>query len=151
MAAMYEKYGTSVIGCMKTDKPEDTKKYGFAKGRQVEDGVIEVEEIVEKPGPDRVPSNLATISGLYTPGMIPYFERAVKEVEGREPNYIDAITLMLADGKEKVHAMEIKNSKYYDTGSKLGYLKTLVDFGLKHKEAKEGFKKYLTEVVKGIV
>ncbi|CAN5333955.1 UTP--glucose-1-phosphate uridylyltransferase GalU [soil metagenome] len=143
MLDVYEKYGSSVLACIKTDDPEDTKKYGFAKGLQIEDGLIDVNEIVEKPGPDKVPSNLATISGLYTGDTLPYFQRAVDEVEGREPNYIDALTMYLNEKAGKVYAAEIKNGKYFDTGSKIGYLETIVNFGLKHPETKDEFKKYL--------
>ena len=150
MISVYEKYGTSVLGCIKTNDPEDTKKYGFAKGKRLKDGVIDVNEIVEKPGPEKVPSDLATISGLYTADTLPYFQKAVNEVEGREPNYIDALTYYLNDGAGKVHATEIKNAKYYDTGNKVGYLQTIVDYGLKNPETASEFKKYLKTLNKGL-
>ena len=44
---------------------------------------------------------------------------------------------------KKVHAIEIKNSRYYDCGNKLEYLKAVVEFGLKHDDLREDFGQYL--------
>lgn len=147
LIAAYNKYNSVILGAIKTDKEEDTKKYGFAKGEEVGDGVIKIEKVVEKPGPGNAPSNLATVSGfLLTPEVVPYLEKAVKEVKGREPNYIDAITMMMEAGKGDAYAVELKNAQYYDTGSKIGYLKAVIDFGLKHPEIKDNLKDYILDV-----
>jgi len=45
-----------------------------------------------------------------------------------------------------IYACEIKNGKYYDTGNKLEYLKTVIDFGLKDKEFGQDLKKFLKEL-----
>jgi len=42
-----------------------------------------------------------------------------------------------------LYACEIENGKYYDTGNKIEYMKTVVEFGLRHPEIKEEFKEYL--------
>jgi len=42
-----------------------------------------------------------------------------------------------------VYACEIKNAKYYDTGNKLEYLKTVVEFSLRHSDINGEFRKYL--------
>ena len=42
--------------------------------------------------------------------------------------------------------MEIKNGKYYDCGNKLDYLKTVVEFGLKHEDLREKFGEYLKKL-----
>ena len=52
---------------------------------------------------------------------------------------------MLEDGK-KVVAAEIKGGKYYDTGNKLEYMKTSVEFALKHPDINGEFKKFLKEL-----
>jgi UTP--glucose-1-phosphate uridylyltransferase len=144
----YEKHKGVILGAIKTNNEEDTKKYGFAKGKEIGDGVIEVSEIVEKPGPGKAPSNLATVSGfLFTPEIVPYFERVVNNVVGREPNYIDAISEYMKDKKGKFYAVELKNAKYYDTGSKLGYLEAVVDFALRHKGVGREFREYLKRIV----
>ena len=42
-----------------------------------------------------------------------------------------------------VYACEVKNAKYYDTGNKLEYLKTVVEFALQHKDLNGDFRQYL--------
>jgi UTP--glucose-1-phosphate uridylyltransferase len=53
---------------------------------------------------------------------------------------------MLADGK-KVMVKEIQNGKYFDTGNKMEYLKTVVEFALKHPEIKDEFRTFLKTVI----
>lgn len=145
MIAAYQKYGTSILSGIRTTDPEDTKKYGYAGGRQVEEGVIEVSQFIEKPGPDAVPSDLAIVSGfLFTPDIFEALERAIPETidRGKELYYVDGVNNMIKDGKS-VHAVEIKNAKYYDCGSKVGYLKTVVDHGLEHEDTNGEFRRYL--------
>lgn len=146
LIAVYEKYGGPVLGAIKTTKKEDGAKYGFAKGKKLPQGVIEVEEVVEKPGVGKAPSDLATVSGfLLTPEVAPFVEKVVKRAKGKEPNYIDALTLFIKSGG-KVYAKELESARYFDTGSKLGYLEAVVEFGLKNKETKASFRKYLKKL-----
>lgn len=145
MIAAYEKYGTTILSGIRTDAEEDTKKYGFVGGKNIDGGVIEVEKFVEKPGPGNAPSNLAVVSGfLFTPDIFDALERAVPETidKGKELYYVDGVNIMMKEGK-KVHAIEVENGKYYDCGSKVGYLKTVVDHGLKHDDVNGEFKEYL--------
>jgi UTP--glucose-1-phosphate uridylyltransferase len=64
----YYKYNTTILGSIVTKNPNDAKRYGFAKGKEVENGVIKIEELIEKPGVDKKPSDLAVVSGqVFTP------------------------------------------------------------------------------------
>ena len=49
----------------------------------------------------------------------------------------------MIDAGIDVHAIEMQNAVYRDTGNKLEYLKTVVQYGLKHVEFGEEFKEYL--------
>ncbi len=145
MIAAYEKYGTSILSGIRTTNPEDTKKYGYVGGKTIENGVIEVDKFIEKPGPENAPSDLAVVSGfLFTPDIFDALERAIPDTidKGQELYYVDGVNNMMKDGK-KVHAIEIENGKYYDCGSKIGYLKTVIDHGLKHADIDIELKEYL--------
>lgn len=145
MIAAYEKYGTSILSGIRTTNPEDTKKYGYVGGRDVGDGVIEVDKFIEKPGPDKAPSDLAVVSGfLFTPDIFDALEKAIPDTieKGEELYYVDGVNNMMKEGK-KVHAVEIKNGKYYDCGSKVGYLKTVIDHGLLREDINEELREYL--------
>ena len=80
---------------------EDYSLYGFAGGKELEPGIIDANVIIEKPGIDKAPSDLATVSGyLFTPEIFDYLEKVLKNLEeGQELYYNDALKLMLEDGK----------------------------------------------------
>lgn len=141
---IYEEYGCSVLGGIKARSEEDYGRYGFAAGKRVKDGIIDVETIIEKPGKQNSPSDLATVSGfIFTPDIFEYIKKAnVLLSEGDELYYNDALKLMLSDNK-RILAAEIKEGKYYDTGNKLEYMKTIVEFGLEHKDINGEFRKFL--------
>jgi len=144
LISAYEKYGASCLAGIRATKDEDYDRYGFAGGEEVEPGIIDAKVLIEKPGKENSPSDLATVSGfLFTPDIFDYLDAALASLKpGAELYYNDALKLMIADHK-KVMAVEIKNGKYYDTGNKLEYLKTVVEFALKHKDLSADFKEYL--------
>ena len=133
---VYEEYGSSVLACVKAKHAEDYDRYGFAGGKEIRDGLIDVETLIEKPGKASAPSDLATVSGfVFTPDIFDYLDRALDNLnEGEELYYNNALKLMLNDNK-KVLAYAIKNGKFYDTGNKLEYLKTVIEFGLDHPDS----------------
>ena len=144
MLEIYEEFGTSVIAGIKAAKDEDYDRYGNAGGKELRDGLIDVESLIEKPGKENALSDLMIVSGyLFTPDIFGYLDKALSELQpGEELYWTDAVKLMLAD-KKRVLAAEIKNGKYYDTGNKLEYLKTMVEFALEHSEVSESFRSYL--------
>lgn len=141
----YEKYNSSILAGVKAKYDDDYKKYGFASGSIVGDGVIKVDKIIEKPGSKEAsPSDLAIVSGyVYTPDIFEAFERAKSTLpDGQELVYTLGVQDMVDRGIP-VHAIEVKNGIYRDTGNKLEYLKTVVEYGLKHEDISDDFKNYL--------
>lgn len=138
---VYNYYKGSVLSCIRTQKKEDTLRYGFISGDKVEEDVYQIDKIVEKPGPEKAPSDIASVSGyLLTPTIFPILEK-LRPGKGGELWLPEAIGNLIK--VEPVYARVIKNGRYYDTGNKLEYLKTVVEFGLAHKEVGREFKKYL--------
>ncbi len=140
---VYEKYGDPVVTACKVSK-EDTKKYGILDATEVETDVYQVKNIVEKPGPEKAPSTLAILGGfVLTPDI---FEALEKTKLGKDGE------LWLADAHAKVlkkrpyYACLVEGT-YYDTGSKLGYLKANVDFALRDAQLSKDFRNYLKSVV----
>jgi UTP--glucose-1-phosphate uridylyltransferase len=148
MIELHEKTGKSVLSCMNIDRDIDFDRYGVVAGEQIEPGLIRMTTIVEKPGKADAPSNLASVSGyLLTPEIFEYVRRGEQEVPENEEFMIQpAMRAMIADGKELL-ALEIKNGTYYDTGNKLDYLKTVVDFALKDPDMRDELRDYLRTVV----
>ncbi|MBP9815910.1 UTP--glucose-1-phosphate uridylyltransferase [Candidatus Woesebacteria bacterium] len=145
----YEKYGASVLSSMRKPTPEDSKRYGYVAGQEVDPGVYKVSDIIEKPGPDNMPSDMAIISGyIFTPEIFDCIDHMIKNQmvgHGGEYIYTDALNLLRAQGQD-VYAKEIENAKYYDTGNKLEYMKTIVELAMGHEEIGEDFKNYLETI-----
>lgn len=144
----YNKYGSTCLASVRVTNDEDYDRYGFTGGTEIEEGVMDVKEIIEKPGKEKAPSNLANVSGfVLQPDVFDYLESALESLpEGEELYYNDALKKMLDDNK-KIYAIEIKNGKYYDTGNKMQYLKTVVDFALRHPELNGEFREYLKSII----
>lgn len=148
LLAAYEKYGCSCLGSIRAKSDEDYDRYGFAGGEEIEPGVIDAKIIIEKPGKAKAPSDLGNVSGfVFTPDIFDYLEKAAANLgAGKELYYNDALQHMIADGK-RVLAVEIKGGKYYDTGNKMEYLKTVVEFALKRPDINGEFRAYLKQLV----
>lgn len=141
MIKVYQKYGCSVISGVRIEKKADLGRYGIAKIKPVSGNVYELQGIVEKPKPGKAPSNLAA-HGAYilTPEIFSIIKN-LKPGKGGELWLPDAIENLRKE--QRVLVCEIENCKYYDTGNKFEYLKTVIEFGLKHPNLNGDLKKYL--------
>jgi UTP--glucose-1-phosphate uridylyltransferase len=142
MMKVWEKYGGVVISGVRIESKDRLSKYGIAELEPVEDKIFKIKRIVEKPAPDEAPSNLATHGAYILPPSIFPALRGLKPTKGGEIWLTDAINVLREQGVP-VYACEIENGIYYDTGSKLEYLKTVVEFALKHKDLNGEFREYL--------
>ncbi len=144
LVALSEKYPDAcILAAIRAQNEADYQRYGFAGGAEREPGVIDVKEVVEKPGKSQAPSDLALVSGMVLqPDIYNYFDRAYELSGDREVNYIDALKLMIEDGKPVV-AAEIVGGKHYDTGDKFEFLKTTVELALARDDIGPEFRAYL--------
>ncbi|MDO8620859.1 MAG: UTP--glucose-1-phosphate uridylyltransferase [Candidatus Levybacteria bacterium] len=142
MIKVYEKYGGAVISAVRIKNKEDLRRYGIAKVTSVEGNVFKIEKIVEKPEPEDAPSDLATHGAYILPPQIFDILRNQKLEKDGELYLSVAIDNLIKTGYP-VYACEIQNGKYYDTGNKIEYLKTVVEFGLMHKDINGEFRKFL--------
>ncbi len=139
----YDKYKEPVLTAYEVDD-DGTNRYGILDGTEVENGVVKVKGIVEKPGPAKAPSHLASLGGfVLTPDIFEELENT-KLGKGGELWLVDAIQKLLK--KRPVYAKKVEGV-YYDTGSKLGYLKANVDFALRDKKLSTDFKNYLKTII----
>jgi len=139
MAAHYAAEQCSVIGVLPVPR-EQTESYGIVSVDDPDAELSPIRAIVEKPSPAEAPSTLAVV-GRYvlTPRIFDLLARA-EPGRGGEIQLTDGISALL--GEERVLAMRMPG-KRYDCGSKLGYLKASVEFGLRHPEIGEEFARYL--------
>lgn len=142
MTMVYEKYGGVVISGVRIEKKEDLKRYGIADIEPVEGNVFKIKNIVEKPNPEEAPSQIATHGAYILPPEIFPALKSLEPGKGGEIWLVDAIN-KLRDSGVPIYGVEIENGKYYDTGSKLEYMKTVVEFAIQHPAIKDEFKEFL--------
>ena len=150
MVKEYAVLGQSILGVVEVPT-EDTDKYGIVN---YSDDKIQnskyssvVTAIVEKPKPEDATSNLAVVGRyILNPKVFEYLEKIGKGAGG-EIQLTDAISQLL--DSESVYAYRFQG-KRYDCGDKLGYLEATVEYGLKHTELNEAFKKYLLDLRSGL-
>ncbi len=146
---VYEKYNGVVVALEEVEKKE-VNKYGVVKIKKTrkqenkktknEERIFEIEDVVEKPKVEEAPSNL-TIVGKYiiTPEVFNIMEKLEPDKSG-EIRLANALKKLV---KEKpVYGYKFEGTRY-DCGSKIGFLKATVDFGLKHQEAGGEFRDFL--------
>jgi len=142
MIKVYEKLGGVIISGVKIEKKEDLKRYGIADLTHIEKKVYRINKIVEKPEFNEAPSNIATHGGYILPPEIFSALKRIKPGRGGEIWLTDAINLLKKEGIP-VYTVVIENGKYYDTGNKFEYLKTVIAFALTHKEINGDFRTFL--------
>lgn len=140
MAAVYDNHGGSVIAVEEVPQ-QDTSSYGIVAVDESAGGRIR--KIVEKPAPEDAPSRLAVVGRyLLMPEIFDKLE-TIGQGAGGEIQLTDGIAELLDESP--VYAYSFAGERY-DCGSKLGYLKATVAYGLHHAETGEGFRAYLQEL-----
>lgn len=146
MIKVHDKYGGAVISGVRIKKREDLGRYGIAEVEKVADNVFKIKKIVEKPKPEKAPSDLATHGAYILPPEIFDIIRRQKPGQDGEKYLPESIDILIEQGYP-VYACEIENGRYYDTGNKLEYMKTVVEFALQHPDINGEFKKFLKELM----
>lgn len=146
MTKVYEKYGGMVISGVKIERKEDLKRYGIADLEKVDGNVYKIKKIVEKPEPDEAPSDIATHGAYILPPEIFGALKTVQPGKGGEIWLTDGINYLNKQGVP-LYTVVVDNAKYYDTGNKLEYMKTVLDWAIKHEEIGEDFKAYLLSIL----
>jgi UTP--glucose-1-phosphate uridylyltransferase len=141
MAAEYADHGGSVVA-VETVPREHTSSYGIVAVD--ENNRDQITEIVEKPAPENAPSNLAVVGRyLLAPQIFDKLE-TIGQGAGGEIQLTDGIAALLDEAA--IYAYSFDGVRY-DCGSKLGYLRATVAYGLSHPDTGEEFREHLKEVL----
>jgi UTP--glucose-1-phosphate uridylyltransferase len=142
MRQHFEQHNCSVLG-VETVPHDQTGSYGIVAVSNEASGAQRVTRIVEKPRPEDAPSNLAVVGRyILTPAIFAKLAHTQRGAGG-EIQLTDGIASLLDD--EPVHVLPFAGIRY-DCGSKLGYLRATVEYGLRHPELGPGFRAYLQGV-----
>ncbi|MGW1622030.1 UTP--glucose-1-phosphate uridylyltransferase GalU [Streptomyces sp. NPDC002172] len=147
MLDVRDRHQGSVVALMEVD-PSQVHLYGCAAVEPTgEDGVVRVTGLVEKPSPEKAPSNYAVI-GRYVldPEVFDVLERTAPG-RGGEIQLTDALQDLAAAGT--VHGVVFDGLRY-DTGDKADYLRTVVRLACERPDLGPEFTAWLREFVAGL-
>lgn len=139
MIDLHAHYGSSIIG-VESIAPEQSRSYGVVAGAPFGERLLKLHGIVEKPTPEKAPSNMGVVGRYVLTSSIFKHLRNLKPGAGGELQLTDGIAALLE--QESVLSYQF-DGKRYDCGSKQGYLQATVEFALKHPEVSEEFRAYL--------
>ena len=139
MVEQFDEWRASILAVQEVPA-EHTRRYGIVAGTEVNERLVDVTRIVEKPAPEDAPSRLG-VAGRYilTPGVFHEIASQPRGVGG-EIQLTDGIASLLR--REKVFAYRYEG-KRYDCGSKEGFLQANVELALAHPQLGPGFRAFL--------
>ena len=139
MVDVFARHHCSVLGVQDVPRSQ-TRQYGIVSAINIEPNIEKVNGIVEKPKPEDAPSTLAVVGRYILTPRIFHHLQEVKPGAGGEIQLTDGIEALMRE--ETLLAYRFEGTRY-DCGSKLGYLKAQVAFGLKHEELRCEFSAFL--------
>ena len=104
---------------------------------------IVMQGIVEKPALGTAPSNLSVVGRYILPAKIMQLLEQTPQGAGNEIQLTDAIAAL-----QKIEAIEAyrMQGQTFDCGSKLGYLKAVLHYGIAHPQLGDDFKKLIQQL-----
>jgi UTP--glucose-1-phosphate uridylyltransferase len=142
MMDTYERYKKTIIAVepVPRDKIQD---YGIINGNEISKGVFSIRDIVEKPAPDRAPSNLGAIGRyILTPEIFPLL-RTISPGHHGEIQLTDALRQL-----EDPLGL-ITDCRRYDIGDKIGWMKSSIELTLEREEFADEMRTFLSGILRG--
>ncbi len=122
--AMEKHKAQGAIAVMEVER-EKVSSYGIVYGDKLEDGVVEIKGMVEKPSPQETPSRLAIIGRYVLPREIFGAIKRTKPGKGGEIQLTDAIASILGD--KTILGVSVDGERF-DVGNPQGFVKANVFF-----------------------
>jgi UTP--glucose-1-phosphate uridylyltransferase len=143
MIETYDRYGRSVLAAMEVPR-SSISLYGAIEPEFVEESIVRVLSVVEKPRPENAPSNLAAI-GRYV--LTPEIFDALRQTQpgkGGEVQLTDAINLLAH--QQTVYAYVFEGVRY-DIGKKIDFLRATVELASDREDLGPEFRQILADLV----
>lgn len=143
LVRVYNEVGEPVVSVEQVPL-EDTAKLGVIAPEKKAPRLHLVKDVVEKPGPERAPSNLA-LTGKYilTPAIFSYLHRLARHHTSGEVRLADGLKAYAQE--HALYAYECEGN-IQDTGNKFDFLKATVQFALAHPEYGKRFSDFLKKI-----
>jgi len=136
---VFARTGAPVVGIMEV-APEEVSSYGIVAGEPAGERLVRLTGLVEKPTVAEAPSRWAIV-GRYvlTPDIFPALEATAPDAGG-EIQLTNGLRRLL--GSRPIYGYRFEG-RWYDAGSRLGFLKATVELALKRPDLGKAFREYL--------
>ncbi|MCP4164095.1 MAG: UTP--glucose-1-phosphate uridylyltransferase GalU [Deltaproteobacteria bacterium] len=138
MLQRFNRLRASMVAVMEVAK-EETNKYGIIDGKDIEDNVVDIQALIEKPDPESAPSNLAAIGRyILTPEIFNILGEK-KKGAGNEIQLTDAMEILLK--KQPVFGYRFDGTRF-DCGDKAGFLMANIAFAMERDDLAPQIKEF---------
>ncbi|MFH7324980.1 UTP--glucose-1-phosphate uridylyltransferase GalU [Desulfurivibrio sp. C05AmB] len=142
MLNLFEEVQESIVAIQQVT-PEEASQYGIVEGEKLREGVYQVKRMVEKPPPGTTDSDLAIIGRYILQPEIFDILGKTTPGHGGEIQLTDALQALAK--RRSMYAYQFEGTRF-DAGDKLGYLKAIVAFALRHPSLGDDFAGHLKKV-----
>lgn len=142
MVKKFDRLRASMAAVMEVDK-DQTDKYGILDAQLVEEDIVKINDMVEKPKPGEAPSNLAIIGRYILTPRIFDFLGAKQKGAGGEIQLTDAMRSLLKE--QPIFGYKFKG-KRFDCGDKVGFQMANLAFALERPDMKDRLLNFIKEI-----
>lgn len=144
MVKKFDRLRASIAAIMEVEK-DQTDKYGILKATQIEDDIVKIDDMIEKPKPENAPSNLAIVGRyILTPRIFHHLEEGKKGANG-EIQLTDAMRALLTE--QPIFGYRFKG-KRFDCGDKVGFQMANLAFALERPDMRDKLINFIREIEK---
>ncbi|MBW1636863.1 MAG: UTP--glucose-1-phosphate uridylyltransferase GalU [Deltaproteobacteria bacterium] len=143
MISLFEEVHESIVAIQRVESSQ-TYQYGIVEGVEDDrDNTFRITRMVEKPPPGTTDSDMAIIGRYILMPEIFDILSTTTPGHGGEIQLTDA--LLALTKKRAMYAYEFEGTRY-DAGDKMGYLKAIIAYGLRHPDLGQPLREHLLEV-----
>jgi UTP--glucose-1-phosphate uridylyltransferase len=146
LVELYDELQQPVI-LLEQVEPKKVSLYGVIDGQEIRPGVYRIRDFVEKPRPEKAPSNLA-IAGRYllTPDVFGFIQQTAPG-KGGEIQLTEALRSLVRT--RPMYGLKLEG-KRCDIGNKEGFIRTNIEFALKRDDMAEDLRQFIKQLAKGM-
>jgi UTP--glucose-1-phosphate uridylyltransferase len=138
----FERLRASVVAVMEVDK-DQTDKYGILDAEPIEDNLVRIRGMVEKPAPADAPSNLAIIGRYILTPKIFHFLGKKQTGAGGEIQLTDAMEKLLET--QPIFGYKFEGPRF-DCGDKAGFQMANIAFAMERPEIRKKLQAFIQKM-----
>ncbi len=139
MVDKFDRLRASIVAVMEVAN-DQTDKYGILDADVIEEDVVRIRNMIEKPEPEKAPSNLAIIGRyILTPRIFDILGK-IEAGAGNEIQLTDAMKQLLTN--QPIFGYKFKGNRF-DCGDKAGFQMANMAFAMERPELKEKLTKFI--------